>query len=38
MILVAISFSLSCPRAKAAPLISDGDEIASVGTVQGVRR
>lgn len=24
--------------AKAAPLVSDGDEIASVGTVQGVRR
>jgi len=25
---------VGCPRAKAAPLISDGDEIASIGTVQ----
>ena len=32
LILVAIS------SAKAAPLVSDGDEIASVGTVQEVRR
>lgn len=33
MILVAIPFTLSCPRAKAAPLVSDGDKIASIGTV-----
>lgn len=28
---------VGCPRANAAPLVSDGDEIASVGTVQVVR-
>lgn len=27
-----LAFTIGCPRAKAAPLVSDGDEIASVGT------
>ena len=32
--LIGILVTSGCPRAKAAPLISDGDEIASIGTVQ----
>lgn len=32
--LIGILVTSGCPSAKAAPLISDGDEIASIGTVQ----
>lgn len=31
-VLFFIMLTIGCPRAKAAPLVSDGDEIASVGT------
>jgi len=33
---IMLTLTIGCPRAKAAPLVSDGDEIASVGTVQVV--
>lgn len=36
-VLFFIMLTIGCPRAKAAPLVSDGDEI-GVGTVQEVGR